>query len=139
MTIWTFIAIGFTVCIGTFYGKVLGPKEQFATYRNEIGVIDSQFSQRIANSNLLVTVVGTLTNKSNIGWKDIGVEAQFFDESGKMIDAITVNASDYRGVTILPHGETAFKIEGKAAHPAADYKANKLNVRWAKDVDDWFP
>jgi len=131
-----------TACLigfGTLYDKTFGPKEQFATYRNKIDIVNSQFSQRVANSNLLVTVVGTLTNYSEVGWKDVGVEAQFFDKAGKLIDAITVNASDYRGVTILPHGETAFKIEGKASHPAADYETNKLNVRWAKDVDALFP
>lgn len=139
MTLWTFVSIAFLFVGGTFFEKNIWPKEDFATYRNEIGVVNSQFSQRIANSNLWVTVVGTLTNNSDVGWKDVGVEAQFFDRAGKLIDAITVNASDYRGVTILPHGETAFKIEGKAAHPAGDYETNKLNVRWAKDVDSWPP
>ncbi len=118
--------------------KTFGPKEEFATYRNEIAVIDSQFSQRSANTNLMVTVVGTLTNNSAISWKDVGVEAQFFDKSGKLIDVIKVNADNYSGVTILPHGIAAFKIEGRAAHPAADYYTNELNVRWAKDVDAFF-
>ena len=87
----------------------------------------------------MVTVVGTLTNSSDVGWKDVGVEAQFFDKEGKLIDAITVNADNYRGVVILPHGETAFKIEGRASHPGTDYETNKLQVRWAKDVDAWLP
>ncbi len=134
------IIIGFAVlsCFGIFCDRLFGPKEEFATYRNEIDVVSSQFSHRISASNLLVTVTGTITNHSNVGWKDVGVEAQFFDKSGKMIDAITVNAGDYRGVVILPHGETAFKIEGRASRPTADYETNKLTVRWAKDVDQVF-
>jgi hypothetical protein len=130
-----------TVLIGLalFFEKTFGPKEEFASYRTGIDVVNSQFSQRISGSNLLITVVGMLTNLSDVGWKDVGVEAQFFDKSGKLIDAITVNADDYHGVTILPRGETAFKIEGRASHPAADYRTNKLTVRWAKDVDAWLP
>ena len=85
----------------------------------------------------MVTVVGTLTNRSIIGWKDVGVEVQFLDKSGKLIDAITVNADSYRGVTILPHGEAAFKIEGKATRPESHYDNYKTSVRWAKDVDAW--
>jgi hypothetical protein len=139
ITLWTLVSIACLIGFGTLYDRAFGPKEQFATYRNEIGVVDSQFSQRISRSNLWITVVGTLTNYSDVGWKDVGVEAQFFDKSGKLIDAITVNADDYRGVTVLPHGEAAFKVEGRASHPAADYETNKLNVRWAKDVDAWFP
>ena len=97
------------------FGPDVWHKEDFAIYRNEISVVNSRLSQRISSSNLWNTVVGTLTNHSDIGWKDVGVEAQFFDKSGKMIDVITVNADDYRGVAILPHGQAAFKIDGKAA------------------------
>jgi len=137
VTIYGIIWIAILGCLATFFEKAFGPKEEFATYRNEIGVIQSDFSTRVSGSNLWITVVGTLTNQSNIGWKDIGVEAQFFDRSGKLIDAITVNSSDYRTVTILPHGEAAFRIERTASHPANDYITNKLTVRWAKDIDAW--
>jgi hypothetical protein len=124
-------------CVLAFMGKVLGPKEEFATYRDQIGVVQSEFSQRTSGSNLWITVVGTLTNHSNIGWKDVGVEGQFFDPSGKLIDVISVNTSDYRAAVILPHGEAAFRIERMASHPASSYATNKLTVRWAKDVDAW--
>lgn len=83
------------------------------------------------------TVVGTLTNRSSIAWKEVGVEAQFLDKSGKQIDAITVKADDYRSVVILPHGEVAFKIEGKAAQSESDYDTYKVFVRWAKDAEAW--
>ena len=129
VTLWALLAIAVWSVFGFFIGKMFGPKEDFAAYRNEMSVANSQFSQRIYNSNLWNTVVGTLTNHSDIGWKDVGVEAQFFDKSGKMIDTLTVNANDYRGVVILPHGEAAFKIEGRAARPATDYGTNALRVR----------
>jgi hypothetical protein len=134
------ITLCMVLCCLAFFGfaavidKAFGPKTEFADYRNEIGIVDSQFSQRMAGSNLMVTVVGTLTNNSCIGWKDVGVEARFFDRAGKLIDVIKVNADNYTGVTILPHGEAAFKIEGRAARSPADYYTNELNVRWAKDV-----
>jgi len=139
VTLYSLVMIVVLIGVGAFVDKMFGPKEQFAVYRDEIRVINSQFNQRISGSNVWNTVVGTITNSSSIGWKDIGIEAQFFDRTGKLIDAITVNVSDYRGVVILPHGETSFKIEGRASHPAADYETNKLNVRWAKDVDAWLP
>jgi hypothetical protein len=139
VTLWTLLVLAVWCVLGAIFEKSFGPKEQFATYRDEISVVSSQFSQRMSGSNLWVTVVGTLTNSSSIGWKDVGVEAQFLDKTGKQIDTITVNADDYHGVTILPHGEVAFKIEGRAAHLAADYDTYKLAVRWAKDIDAWFP
>jgi hypothetical protein len=143
VTLYTLMCLAGFICLTAFAGKVFGPKEEFATYRNEITVVSSQFSQRVSNSgcdtnvSVYVTVVGTLTNRSDITWKDVGVEAQFLDKSGKQFDAITVNANEYRGVTILPHAETAFKIEGRAARPESDYGAYKVIVRWAKDVHEW--
>jgi len=136
-TVWALICSVAFLCLVAFVGKVFGPEEQFAIYRDEIGVVSSQFSQRFSGSNMLVTVVGTLTNRSNIGWKDVGVEAQFLDKAGKAFDVITVDADYYRGVVVLPHGETAFKIEGKAARPESNYENYKLTVRWAKDVSAW--
>ena len=130
-------------CLAAVMDKVFGPKEDFAPYRDEITVVSSELSHRIAASScdtnviLYVTVVGTLTNRSAIAWKDVGVEAQFFDPSGKPFDAITVNADEYRGVAILPHGEAAFKIEGRAARAASDYETYKVLVRWAKDAHAW--
>ena len=133
------IAVSLAVlsCCGIFFDRMFGSKEQFATYRDKISVVASQFSHRVNQSNLMNTVVGTLTNRSSITWKEVGVEAQFLDKSGKEIDAITVKADDYRNVVILSHAEVAFKIEGIAARPESDYDTYKVTVRWAKDSDAW--
>jgi Uncharacterised protein family UPF0547 len=138
VTVYALVYFGFFTGLAIFLGQMFGPKEDFATYRNEISVVDSSFSQRTSQSNLWNTVVGTLTNQSDISWKEVGVEAQFFDKSGKMIDAIPINSYDYQKPTILSHGEIAFKIEGKAARPTADYSTNKVYVRWAKDTRSAF-
>jgi hypothetical protein len=138
-SIWFVFVFAVLVCIGTFWERAFGPKQEFALYRDQIDIVRSQCSQRVIGSNLLNTVVGTLTNRSDVAWKDVGVEGQFFDKTGKLIDAITVNADDFHGVTVLPHGEAAFKIEGKALRPEADYKTNLIVVRWAKDVNAWLP
>ena len=143
-TLWIIVCFAFLSCFGIFWDRMFGPKEEFATYRNEIAVVNSQLCQRISTSgcdsnvNVYATVVGTLTNRSEIAWKDVGVEAHFFDKSGRQFDALTVNADEYRGETILPHGEAAFKIEGRAARPESNYDKYKVTVCWAKDVHQMF-
>jgi hypothetical protein len=134
-TVWIIICIGAMGGLGAFFDKVFGPKEQFATYRDDIAVASSQFSHRISASNLMNTVVGTLTNRSEFTWKEVSVEAQFFDKSGRQIDAIP--SRDFGSLAVLPHGEVAFKIEGQASRPEADYNSYKAVVRWAKDADAW--
>jgi len=124
-----------------FFERMLGPKNEFAVYRDQITIVNSQVSRRAvtssgeSNSNVIISVAGTLTNQSDVAWKAVSVEARFFDQSGIQFDAIPANADSYREVVVLPHGEAAFKIETKAAQPAADYTNYKLAVRWAKDVD----
>ena len=137
------VAVTFTVLLGPVLGmgilfdREFGPKEHFAEYRDQISILGFQVSQRISSSNSIVTVAGTLTNRSRLGWKEVSVEARFLDKSGKVFDAITASADDYRGVSVLPHDVAAFKIEGRMAAPAAVYDNCKVSVRWAKDADAW--
>jgi len=124
------VLAGFSI----FFERIFGPKQDFGPYRDKVSVVSSQFNHRTNNNVLFNTVVGTITNRTEVAWKDVGVEAQFFDKAGKQIDAITVNTSDYLSVVVLPHGEAAFKIEGKAARPEPDYDSYKVTIRWARDA-----
>jgi hypothetical protein len=128
---------GYFVVMGSFWERFFGFKQDFANYRDQIVAIDSEVSHQMRSSNLWVTVVGVATNQSDISWKKVGVEAQFFDKSGKLIDAIAADG-EYRGFTILPHGEAAFKIEGKATQPASAYASHMVIVRTAKDIHEIF-
>src|SRR5690348_7022713 len=44
------------VPLAVFLDKIEGPKDQFATHRDDISVVSSQFTHRIADSNLMNTV-----------------------------------------------------------------------------------
>ena len=123
------------ICLmGVFIENMFGPKRQFAEHQKEVFVTGSEFSHRTSGSNSYVTVVGRLTNSSDVGWKSVMVEAQFFDKAGRLIDAIPAEV-DYRGVTVLPHGIAAFKIETKAATTESNYATHKAFVRSARDID----
>lgn len=85
----------------------------------------------------MVSVIGVVTNQSEFGWKDVGLEAQLFDRSGKLIDAIQATDGGYGGIVILPHREAAFKIQTRAARNEADYANCKVTVCTAKDIMAW--
>ena len=80
--------------------------------------------------------MGIVTNRSDVAWKDVGLEAQFFNAEGQLIDAV-IQTGDYRGFAILPHSEQAFKIEGRSAKPQSEYAQHKVTARWAKDAAAW--
>src|ERR1051325_6789733 len=136
VTIWIALCIAGLVCALAFVEKLFGPKQDFAEYQDQITIVSSEFSHRMAGSNLMVTVVGIMTNQSNVSWKDVGLEARFFDNEGRLLDAV-VQTGDYHGVSILRHSEEAFRIEGKATRSQASYISHKVTVRWAKDANAW--
>jgi hypothetical protein len=125
------------VGMGCFYDYLFGPKRDFAQYQSQVSVVSSETSFHTSDSNLMVSVIGVLTNQSDFGWKDIGVEAQLFDSNGKMIDVIEA-AGNYRELTILPHSEASFKIEGRAINVEQHYKSSKVFVRTGRDINDMF-
>jgi hypothetical protein len=120
-----------------FLQHLIGPKRDFAPYQIQIVVVSSEMSFRMpSSSNLTVSVVGVITNQSEFGWKHVGLEAQLFDKDRKLIDVISSD-SDYGGITVLPHSEAGFKIEGKATKKESEYASHKVFVRTAKDIKTW--
>jgi hypothetical protein len=124
------------VGLGIFLSHVIGPKRDFAPYRNQVKVVNSEVNFGMVYSNLTVFVVGVITNQSDYGWKQVGLEARFFDRNGKLIDVIPAN-SEYSPVTVLPHTEAGFKIQRSAAQEESAYASHQIFVRTAKDINAW--
>ena len=133
---WVVIITAGVIGLGIFFDSLIGPKRDFAPFQNQITVVSSATSFRMAGSNLIVSVVGVVTNRSEFGWKNLGLEAQLFDKDGKLIDLIPADG-DYRGISALPHSEAGFKIESKATKKEPDYAAHKVYIRVAKDIKAW--
>ena len=125
--------------LGCFFEYLFGPKREFAQYQSQISVTDSATSFHIANSNLMVSVVGVITNQSDFAWKQVGVEAQFFDGNSNLIDVIEAKGEYFSDLAILPHSEASFKIESHATHKEQDYKSTKVFVRTGEDIHTFFP
>lgn len=128
------LVIGLLGFFGVWAEELFGPKEDYAEFRDKIAVVNSQASLRIANSNQVVSVAGILTNKSGTAWKEVGVEVQFLDKSGKVFDVIPAKANDFSGIGMLAHAEGAFKVEGRVARPSDNYTNYSVVVRWAEDA-----
>jgi hypothetical protein len=123
--------------VGLFMENLFRPKHDFSPSRDRIGVQKSQMSFRGGETNnLIVTAVGVITNGGDASWKDVGLEVQFYDSFGNLIDVIS-HTGEYSRWAILKHAEAAFKLEGKAARKEADYATHKIYVRWAKTADSW--
>ena len=120
-----------------FLQHLIGPKRDFAPYQSQITVVSSEASFRMSGSNLIVSVVGVVTNQSDFAWKNVGLEARLFDKDGKLIDVIQASDSSYSGVVALPHVEAGFKIQSKATQNESEYATHKVFVGTAKDFNAW--
>lgn len=129
------MVLGVVAVVGVIADKLFGDRRDFSEFRNDITVVSSQISQTTRGSNLLVSVVGMVTNHGQFSWTKVGLEAQLFDGQGRLIDV--VQTGDHNGFPILPHSEAAFKVEVKAVREKSDYASHKVIVRWAKDPRSW--
>lgn len=137
LTFFVVVCVVVLIYLNAVYDEVFGQKRDFAPYQSQITVVNSETSFRIVNSNLTVSVIGVVTNQTSFGWKDIGMEAQLFDGSGKMIDVIEAEG-EYRGFAVLPHSEASFKIEGRAIKQEQEYQSTKVFVRTGRDITALF-
>jgi predicted nucleic acid-binding Zn ribbon protein len=123
--------------LGYFFQHLIGPKRDFAAYQSQIVVVNSEASFRMSDSNLMVDVVGIVTNQTDFAWKNVGLEARLFDKEGKLIDVIQADNSSYSGIVILPHAEAGFKIHSRATKNESDYAAHKVFIGTGEDFNAW--
>lgn len=112
------------------FQPVLG-RDAGVPYRDQIEVTQSEMFFGQSKDGLTVSVVGMLKNRGDVTWREIGVEVQFTDPDGRIID---VEADEHYLSRILPHGEMAFKLRTMAELPADRYASYKVFVRSAEDA-----
>ena len=78
-----------------------------------------------------VAVIGKIENKSDIYWKDVVIEAQFFNKQGKLID--TKQKEQY-GFIVPAHGDSSFKLSFEIEFSKEEYDNYKVYIRSAKDA-----
>ncbi|MDY7011505.1 MAG: hypothetical protein SVV80_12255 [Planctomycetota bacterium] len=120
---------------GSFLNSQLVPTGQndLRTFKGEVKVVSSKMVFGKSEEGPVVCVIGQIKNESEIAWKDLQIVAQFFDQSGELID-VAIGPEYYFASEILPHGEGAFKVRVIADFPKETYASYKINVRSATDV-----
>ncbi len=142
---WSFFnpALTFPICFA-FVGALIiatlmaakgamAPKPTFEAYRDDVFVTSSSMHFGELRSNRTVVVVGTLTNRSPVTWKNLEVDIRFFNSAGEMADAHSQNTR----LVVLGHDEIAFRVETKGLRPRSDYAKHEVAVRHAINAKAW--
>ena len=109
--------------------SVLHRGEDFASYRSQIHVTDTQMKFGETSKEATVAVVGNIQNDSSIPWKDVRLEVQFFDSTNKPMDAKTAYTTD-----IPAHDHAAFKFSQRREFPQEEYHSFVVRALIARDA-----
>lgn len=133
MTIWLYglpymILLVFLATFGlNRFTNVLNPSPRFSEAHEPLSIVDSQMHWTQSSTEMRLQLLGTLTNRSDVPWKDPIFECRFFDSNGKLIDV----AHPHEYFTVLANTESAFSLRIRPARATNDYSSYKLTVTTA--------
>ena len=113
--------------------KIFGEGRDFATSRDKITVLSSQFLIEANHDYTNVVVSGILTNASEYAWNLGEFEVRFLDAAGKVIDADESSS----GSTVLSHSERSFRLTLYARTTVPNHVSYKVLVKSASDPVFW--
>lgn len=103
--------------------------ESFAAHRDRIVVSESRLHVSRSGPRTYVSTVGKIRNDSEFAWKDLYLEARYFNDSGELIDA---DGSEQSGLELLPGAEFAFRLRAVADKPESEYARHELAITAAR-------
>lgn len=113
----------------------LWSKSEFSEYNHSLTVSESKMHFSEEDPHAHISVIGNLTNSSEITWEDIHFEAQFFDSAGELIDVIT--GTDY-ALVIQANGQSPFRVRDRADKPKELYDHFEIQIKKARESNKWF-
>ena len=110
--------------------RTFDPGPDFSLFRNSLTVVESKDFFYTDDKRLRLRTLVVLTNQSALSWKNIELEARYFDKENKYIDTKIYMTGD----VILCHDELALSTELFPCHPQSDYISHKIFVRAARNA-----
>jgi len=104
----------------------------FADYRDQITVLESEISFNDREKGRAILVIGRLRNESNLSWEDLHLQATFFDTEGNLID---VEQNFLYSYTLPANDECLFKVSMLQEWPDERYASHEIKVVSAKESD----
>jgi hypothetical protein len=106
--------------------------EPFQVYADQIVVVESKLEFGRDQDGPIVAVVGRFRNDSSVDWKDVRLQAEFFNAQDALID---VNQEiEYRCPSLPAGQEIGFKVSFSRQFPEKEYVRHSVRVLSAKDV-----
>jgi len=119
--------------MGTMIESMFSEGESFADYHNALSVVETKMVFGVTgceHKSPTVVVLGKIQNDSPISWKDVRLEATFFDKDGKLIDAAQ---KEYYAFIVAAKDKGTFKLSFQREFPEEQYDSFKVRIVSADD------
>ena len=114
----------------TFYSKMFDRGEDYQKYSGQIEITESKIVFGEYRREPTVDVIGTITNKSPVPWKDIRFQVDFQNGGGQRVDTGQTENRIY----MLPAGDAlSFKVSYRREFAETNYVTHTIRVVSAKD------
>ncbi len=113
-----------------FTAELVNPGETFENHRDTLIIKSTElkFGENDCGSTLVV--LGEIENSGDVSWKDIQMEAIFYNKDGELID--TDQSKKYSFV-VLKKSTSPFKFSIKREFPEEYYDKYKIKIMSARD------
>ncbi len=91
----------------------------------------TEVSEKQEADKLFVACMGTIRNPDNFRFRDVELEARFFDSKSELIDTFVYSDEQ---LTIPANGDVVFRVRGEAQKEKGSYSICKVKVldAWAR-------
>lgn len=123
---------------GRTFQTMFSEGEPFSEYAHNVSVVDAEMAFGVGScehESTTVALVGKIQNDSLVSWKDINLEAAFFDAEGNLVDAVQRNQHSF---VAAAKDSSFFKISFAREFPEEKYTTFSVRVVWAKDARKMF-
>jgi hypothetical protein len=127
------IALAWLLIIGVALGQLSDRGEPFARHQDKVTIISSKMHLQESEEGPTACVIGEVRNDSEIDWKEMRFEVQFFDEAGELGDVARRSQSPYEP-PVAAHSTAGFKLTTPLDFARERYTSHKVFVRYARDA-----
>lgn len=119
--------------MGTLLETHFSEGESFANHRGTVSVADTRMAFGVSgceHKSPTIAIFGRIQNNSLVSWKDVRLEATFFDKEGRLIDA---TQKEQYSFMVAAKDSGIFKLSFQREFPEAQYDSFKVRIISAKD------
>jgi len=123
------------IFLSYFTAKMFTTGESFDLHREDLVIKNTELKYGENSCGATVVILGEVHNKGDISWKEIQLEANFFNKEKKLID--TDQNKKYSFVA-LKKSTSPIKFSIKREFPVEYYNSYEIKVISARDVTSSF-